>query len=281
MTRVLGVDVGSRWCAASAIEPALVLASGTLDINPDKTKTSRLDEGPAVAWIIGCAIMSGAERIAVEHSEEWAPWPGMSPAAQKVTQANWALCDRIVRALERSSPVPVEIVHARSWRARLFKALPKPERLAEGAPARERKERTDAMVRDALAAVFPTDSFATLSALCPPCTSAVHQYDAAGVATAAILRAREGAEKEGAASAPKPPREPRPPGYRPTRAATRNAAWLARRAARRKARRASVGCACGHQHRKGCPLYSRPERYRPHGTAKGGVDPLDVLLGLA
>lgn len=275
--RLLGVDVGSRWCAASALDPGVVLASGTLDINPDKTKTSRLGEGPAVAWILLCAAWSGAERIAVEHSEEWAPWPGMSPAAQKVTQANWALCDRIVRALEKAAPIPVEIIHARSWRSRLFRAIPKPERAPEDMPARERRERTDALVRAALGTILPASSVALLSALCPPCASAVHQYDAAGVATAALMRGRE---KEEAATA-RPARSPHPPGYRPTRAATRNAAWLARRAASRRTRRVTAGCNCGQQHSRACPLYTRPARYRAHGAGPDGVDPLDRLLGLA
>lgn len=250
VVRLLGVDVGSRWCAASAIEPGLALASGTLDINPDNaTKPSRLDVGPAVAWLIGCAIMSGADRFVVEHSEDWAPWPGMKPAAAKVTAANWALCDRIVQALQRDSPIPVEIIHARSWRSKLFRALPPEER--------ELDERTDAKVRRALALTLPAASFAILSALCPPCTSPVHQYDAAGAAVGALKRTAE------AQAEPKPPRLVRPPGaLPPRRRATRNAAWLARRAATLLAARASAGCHCGNQHRKGCPLYTRKADYR-------------------
>lgn len=268
MTRLLGVDVGSRWCAASAIEPGVVLASGTLDINPDNaTKPSRLDVSPAVAWLIGCAVMSSADRVVVEHSEDWAPWPGMKPAAAKVTAANWALCDRIVQALQRDSPVPVEIIHARSWRSKLFPALPPEER--------ELDEPTDAKVRRALALVFPAASFAILSALCPPCASPVHQYDAAGAAAGAIKRR---ADVEAQAE-PKPPRQVRPPGaLPPRRRATRNSAWLARRAAALLAARTSAGCQCGNQHRKGCPLYTRKADYR---CPKTGPDPLDVLLGLA
>ena len=249
MSHVLGVDAGSRWCGASAIEPAHVIASGTFDVNPGKVRPEDIDVDPVVAWILTCAAWSGAERVAIEHSKTWAMWPGMHPAAAMATQANLVVCDRIVRELRRLSPIPVETIHVQTWRSRV---LPKGEEKEE-APVNgnERKARADARVAAAMATLFHPPDVALLSALCHPCPTAAHQRDAAGAAIGVLV-----------APPPKPPAVPRRPPPVP-RPATRNAGWLARRSAALSAVRLSAGCTCPpQQHRKPCPLYSRPATYR-------------------
>ena len=265
VSRVLGVDAGSRWCGASAIEPAHVIASGTFDVNPGKARPEDIDVDPTVAWILACAAWSGAERIAVEHSKTWAMWPGMHPAAAMATQANWVVCDRIVRELRRLSPIPVETIHVQTWRSRV---LPKGEKEEAPANGSERKARADARVAAAMSALFSPGDAAILSALCPPCATAAHQRDAAGAAIGVLV-----------APPPKAPPAPRPPRAPGPRAATRNAGWLARRAASLAAVRAAANCTCPpQQHRKGCALYARPTEYakpapapRPCGCGARGV----------
>lgn len=268
--KILGIDTGSRWCALAALvgdegKAISVRAAVTIDINPTGAKPNKIDVGPIGAALLSVAASEGSERIIVEHSETWAPWPGMSHAAMHATQANWALCDRIVRELQRLSPVPVEILHARTWRSRV---IPKGEKPAEPLTGRARKESADARVADALASRLDAASVAVLSAIHAPCDTATHQRDAAGVAIGYLLT-----PPPVAARAPRVKRDPSAP--RPGRSASRNAAWLARRSTSRADAKVAKGCTmgCSRRHARACPAF-RPMRYR------AGPDPLDVLLGL-
>lgn len=254
---VLGIDGGSRWCGASAVDGGIgVLAAGTFDVNPEKLKPAKIDVRACVTWLLGCAAISGAERIAVEHSDEWFPWPGATPQALKASAANWNVCDRIVRALDEASPIPVETFHRNTWACRVVP---------------HKSGVSDADVRAALDALLPAESLAAVSILCPPCATATHQRDATGVALGAILAPAPTPPRERAARVAREPGEKRvrgPRAPRPGSSAQRNAGWMAKRKAAAKAAKVARGCRCQRRCMTTCPCYV-PRPLRPPAAAIG------------
>ena len=241
VNRVLGVDTGSRWCAATLAEraspdaPPTILDARTLDVNPTGIRGPDIDVAPVVAWLLERA--ASAERIIVEHSDSWAPWAGAHPAALQRSAENWAVCDRIVRELRRvsatlASPLPVETLHVNSIRARI---IPSDIRKAEG--------KADAKVAASLVRLLSPACLSRLNAVVPPCRDPRHQRDAAAAAIAWLTGPAEPAARG--------PRAPGPP------RAGKSAAWVARRAAKALAVREAAGCKCGHNHVWECALYKR------------------------